>query len=126
MVNRANKKMSQRFDLNRPADRRRHPGSARTKNALDFQIDGTEFPITIQYRVLGGATVRDRIIMLNWGTSGHQIEPSGAAGGNGLVLAWPEDGSTVYSKGHWHPGSRVGVGFLREAMQEAFDNIGRT
>ena len=123
MVNRANQKMASNFDLNRPGNRRRHENSRRVRTALDFQIDGTEFPIIIQYRVLGGELVRQRIIMLNWGTSGHMIEPNGNAGGDGVVLAWPEDGEMVYSKGHWHPGSRKGVGFLEEAMKEAFDAL---
>lgn len=123
MVRRANTKMEQRFDLNRPASRRRHPGTTRARNALDFQIDGSEFPIVIKYRVLGGNLVRDRIVMLNWGTSGHDIVPNGNAGGNGNVLAWEEGGQWVYSKGHWHPGSHRGDGFLEEAMREAFDAL---
>jgi hypothetical protein len=122
MVNRANSKMAANFDLNRPADRRRHPGSRRAKGALDFQIDGSDFPITIQYRVLGGDTVRDRIIFMNWGTSRHDITPSGAAGGNGNVLAWQDGDGWVYADAVDHPGQRA-VNFLEEAMQEAFDNL---
>lgn len=122
-VNRANNKMAQRFDLNRPANRRRHPGSPRTANALDFQIDGSEFPVTIKYRVLGGDVVRNRIIMLNWGTSPHEIVANGNAGGNGRVLAWQDDDGWVHTNRVQHPGSRRGVGFLEEAMREAFDAL---
>jgi hypothetical protein len=122
MVNRANTKMAANFNLDRPSDRRRYPGTRRAKGALDFQIDGTDFPIIIRYRVLGGDAVRDRIIFMNWGTSPHDITPNGNAGGNGRILAWQENGEWAYSAGHEHPGQSP-VNFLEEAMREAFDNI---
>ena len=119
MVKTANQKMAANFDLNRPGNRRRHEGSRRTRGALDFQIVGNELPMALRYRILGGDVVRQRIIMLNWGTVGHEIVPSGTAGGSGVILAWPEDGVLVKTKRVWHPGSRKGVGFLEDAMSEA-------
>jgi hypothetical protein len=119
----ANDKMDQRFDMNRPGDRRRHPGSRRAKGALSYQIDGSELPFTVRYRVLGGDEVVRRIAGLNWGTPYHEITPSGNAGGNGLILAWDDGIGWVQAKRVGHPGSRKGVGFLEEAMTEAFQRV---
>lgn len=123
MVQSANKKMAANFDMNRSGERRRHPGTRRAKNALDYQIVGSELPLELRYRVNGGDLVRDRIIMLNWGTRGHEIVPSGNAGGSGVILAWPEDGVMVKTKRVWHPGSRKAVGFLEEALVEAAQRV---
>jgi hypothetical protein len=123
MTRLANKKMASRFDLGRPARRRRHEGSRRAKGALDYRVTGSELPITVQYRVLGGDDVVARIIFLNWGTSPHFIPANGNAGGNGTHLAWEDgDGWVVIRGGTPHPGSRKGVGFLEEAMAEAIQS----
>lgn len=88
MVQEANDLMEERFDMHRPNQRRRYPGSRRAINALDYFVEVNGDRRTIGFRVLGGKEVFDRIVMLNWGTSPHDIPASGAwlgAGGNTLA-----------------------------------------
>jgi hypothetical protein len=147
MVRDANRLMAQRFDLNRPYERRRHPGSLRAKDALDYEITGDPDRFVVAFRVLGGQVVLNRIIALNKGTSGHSITPSGtwelkgarlavrssptrrqaSAGigsGGWLYFPQPEGGPYRRAREVWHPGSRKGTGFLEEARDRAVANIG--
>lgn len=139
MVKIANKKMAEQFNLNRPAGRRRYPGSVRASNALDYQVDGSELPISVRYRVRGGDEVVGRIIYMNYGTRGHDIPATGAWGGKGTTaipsttrkrisggkLAWFEDGYwTVQDSPVGHPGQNATF-FLQEAAEEALAKFAR-
>lgn len=139
MVKIANQKMAQLFDLNRPSTRRRHPGTVRAKNALDYQVDGSGpggFGV-LRYRVRGGDDVVGRIIFMNWGTGEHEISPSGAWEGRGLTpfpprarprggtkLGWFDGEWTVINGSVIHPGQRA-THFLEEAAEEAVAKIAR-
>jgi hypothetical protein len=134
------------YDLERPYERRRYPGSRRAKSALDFQIqeDG-DGEFTLGFRVLGGEDVLKRIIFMNWGTRPHQIWPSGnweltgirggitvrsgarPTGGAGSGrLAWTDENGQVVIRGHVdHPG-QSGTGFLQDARDLAVENLKRS
>ena len=132
MVRLATEKMEATFNLDRPVNRRRHPGSRRARNALDFQIDGTSLPMTLRYRVLGGEDVLRRILILNFGSRAHRIRPSGTwsglganlfggpvgGAGNPRLLAWQQDGQWIFAAEVYHPGTQ-GAGFLEDALAEA-------
>jgi hypothetical protein len=147
MVDEANRLMASRFDLNRPYERRRHPGSRRAKDALDFEITGDVDRFVVGYRVLGGDEVFKRILGLNYGTPAHKIKPSGnwalkgaglavrsrptrkqAAAGSGangwLYFPVPEGGPYKRATRVSHPGSTKGTGFLEEARDKVARNIG--
>jgi hypothetical protein len=146
MVKDANRSMETRFDLNRPYERRRHPGSRRAKDALDFEITGGGERFVLGFRVLGGDDVFSRILWLNFGTSPHEIRPSGrwqlrgarlavrgnptrrqaaAGGGSGgwLYFPVPEGGPYKRATRVQHPGQR-GTGFLEEARDRAARRLG--
>jgi hypothetical protein len=128
MVANANALMAGDFDLNRPYDRRRHPGSRRASTALDYAISGNEDRLVLGFRVLGGDEVFKRILGMNFGTGGgHEIYPSGAwplKRSTRAVLAWPgPDGVYRPREGSvWHPGT-AGTGFLEEARDVAADAL---
>lgn len=134
------------YDLERPYERRRFPGSRRAKTALDFQItEDADGSLTLGFRVLGGEEVLKRIIFMNWGTRAHTIRPSGAweltgvrggisvrlgdrSGGSGSYgrLAWIDESGDVVIRGEvQHPG-QTGTGFLQDARDLAVDNLKRS
>lgn len=150
MVERANELMNQKYDMNRPFNRRRSPGTRRAATALDYRVTGNELPITVEYRVLGGEEVKLRIAGLNYGVPAHTISPSGAweLGGGArrtaaapssarrnprfLVLghlAWPEPTApggwrVVNGSVYWRPGANAGGGrFLQQAVEEAIAEL---
>lgn len=136
MVKIANNLMAGDFNLNRPFERRRYPGSRRAATALDFAVSGTNGNYQLEFRVLGGEDVVKRIIFMNYGTSPHMIYPSGAwslkgqqvysrltrgsnvtrSGFNQPLLAWVDEdsGESVVTTEVDHPG-QAGTGFLEEA-----------
>ena len=128
MVRVANDRMASDFNLDRPHDRRRHPGSGRAKNALDYQVDKTTTPITIRFRVKGGDDVLARIIFMNYGTVDHDIWPSGkwplSRSALPEFLVWPsKDGSKlVKMPAVWHPG-QDGKDFLQDGRDVAVQMI---
>lgn len=88
MVQEANDLMEERFDMHRPNQRRRYPGSRRAITALDYFVEVEGDRRAIGFRVLGGKDVLNRIVFLNWGTDPHEIKPSGAwLGAGGSTLA---------------------------------------
>lgn len=147
MVDEANTLMETKYDLNRPFNRRRSPGTRRAATALDYQVEGgRELPVIVSYRVLGGEEVFLRILGLNYGVGAHTISPSGAwplgggarrtAAGPGTIrrnprflvvgrLAWPDallpgGWRVVNGSVQWTPGANAGGGrFLEEAAQYA-------
>lgn len=145
MVAAANAGMDANFNLNRPFERRRHPGSQRAASALDYIIEGSaNLPLELGFRVKGGEEVRLRIIGLNWGTPGHRIY--GGSGtwplkgqfnitrtsrnlGEGTnrrpdLLAWMDETGDVMTPEADHPGSR-GAHFLEDALRRSVDRIKR-
>ena len=147
MVEDATKLMQGDFNLERPYERRRYPGSRRATTALDFQIqeDG-DGAFTLGFRVLGGEEVLKRIIFMNWGTREHEIKPSGAweltgvrggisvrlgdrsgaTGWQGGRLAWVDENGAVVIRGSvWHPGQKS-TGFLQDARDLAVENLKRS
>lgn len=147
MVEIANRLMAGEFDLDRPYERRRYPGSRRASNALDYTVteeaDGT---LDLRYRVLGGPEVFKRILGMNFGTGdGHEIRPSGRWELKGRssssvqrtrfggarrkskqnVLAWTGEDGQVVTEEVWHPGTRA-TGFLQEAAAASADLFGAT
>ena len=133
MVRLANADMASRFDLNRPGGRRRYPNSRRAATALLYRVDGTSFPITLSYRVVGGDDVVARITFMNFGTSPHTIPLSGAwqnpwAPGTKTARAGPPSRLAWFENGEWvfpasksavpHPGQGP-TGFLERARDEA-------
>ena len=147
MVDEANRLMASRFNLNRPYERRRYPGSRRAATALDFSVTGDDTQFRLSYRVLGGDVVLKRILGMNFGTgNGHPIVPSGkwalkganlstraaptkaqkGAGRGGRGYLWfpvPEGGPYVRASKVNHPGSQKGKGFLEEARDNAAKNF---
>jgi len=146
MVAKANELMEAKYDMNRPFERRRSPGSPRAINALDYNVEGTTLPVVLSFRVRGGDEVRKRIIGLNWGVPTHEIQPTGNwplkgmyrrsfgpqstketpfAGGIGR-LAWPLDNGqwrVVDGSVMWQPAANAGGGhFLEEAAEYAARN----
>lgn len=137
----ANAAMARRFNLNRPFERRRSPGSRRASTALDYFVEGNELPIRLGFRVLGGDDVVRRIIILNFGSQAHEIGPSGQwplRGASGITrlsrgsnirartgdvaraLAWIDELDDVVVRGSvWHPGQRQPGGFLEEAVAKS-------
>lgn len=143
MVQLAEAKMAARYNLNRPYERRRHPGSRRAAGALDYRKDGDTVEQTVAFRVNGGEQVRLRILGLNYGTPAHTIAPSGAwelkglnprninrarrrgapdDAGNFTGIAFPfgnnPAGYFITEGSVQHPGTAAG-GFLQEARDEA-------
>jgi len=95
MVQHANDLMEERFDMHRPNQRRRYPGSRRAITALDYFVEVNGDRRAIGFRVLGGEEVFNRIVMLNWGTKPHDIPATGAwQGAGGDTLA----GGQMFSK----------------------------
>lgn len=129
MVVNANALMAGDFDLARPHDRRRHPGSRRASTALDFAISENSGRLVLGFRVLGGDEVFNRILIMNYGSVEHDIYPSGAWSlkrTDKEVLAWPEGGRYrvvgFVAGDHKHPGT-LGTGFLEEALEVAADAL---
>lgn len=147
MVRVANSLMAADFDLNRPYERRRHPGSRRASTALDYSItsDSSE-RLILRFRVLGGDEVFMRIMGMNYGVPAHTISPSGAwslrgvslatrstssrsgTGSSGNFLAWPENGGWRVVRGsvYWRPtgAASQGTHFLEEAAFVAAQSLG--
>ena len=110
----------------------------RAATALDYRVTGSSLPLEVSYRVLGGDDVLKRIIFMNFGTSAHEIRPSGTwsltgrrgglnvrfGGGERVatqpVLAWTDRRGQVVTPEVYHPGQR-GTGFLERGMQAAKD-----
>jgi hypothetical protein len=141
MVATANALMAADFNLSRPIERRRHPGSRRASEALDYAITGDDDRLTLGFRVLGGEDVFKRILIMNYGSRPHRIYPSGAwaltgvrdftrAVGSGRrvgtqpMLAWTDEdsGEQVVTPEVDHPGT-AGSGFLEEARDLAADSL---
>jgi hypothetical protein len=153
MVENANAGMAnQGFNLSRPPERRRYPGSRRAATALDYYVEGKELPITVGFRILGGEEVFKRILGMNYPIPPHEIWPhggwdlSGAARRTGASpkvtklnaryligdkLAWPDpnykNGWRVFPSGQsvwWYPGRLSGgTYFLQDARDKAIDEI---
>jgi hypothetical protein len=139
-VGNANSLMAADFDLARPNERRRHPGSRRAATALDYAVTGNVDRLELGFRVLGGDVVFRRILGMNFGTPAHRIYPSGAWGLSGVgewnrmigsgrvtrtrqpMLAWTEEGTSVVVPEADHPGTS-GSGFLEEARDVAADAL---
>lgn len=142
MVNVANSLMAAEFNLNRPFERRRHPGSRRAATALDFTVTGSAGDYQLGFRVLGGEEVFKRILGMNYGIPAHQIVPSGAwslkgmrppsgrssiarlrmgggvrGGANQPLLAWVDGdtGEDVVTTEVWWYSKTPPPGFLEEA-----------
>ena len=79
MAKRATALMDQDFNLNRPYERRRHPGSRRAATAIESEVERNgPADYTVRYKILGGPVVEARIAGLNYGIgSGHNIYPTG-------------------------------------------------
>jgi len=136
MVRIANALMAGQFNLYRPHERRRYPGSRRAATALTHVVSGSNSEYTVGYKVLGGDKVFKRILGMNYGTGdGHWIRPSGnwelrgagifsrASRTQGVtrrstqpLLAWVDEdsGEDVITTEVWHPGT-ARTGFLQEA-----------
>ena len=87
MVAEATRLMGADFDLNRPMERRRYPGSRRAGSALDYAITGSDTDLTLGFRVLGGDEVFSRILFMNYGTRRHPITAKGGWNLKGARLA---------------------------------------
>lgn len=144
MAKRATELMDQDFNLNRPYERRRHPGSRRAATAISSEVERTgTSDYTIRYKILGGEVVEARIAGLNYGIGpGHRILPSGnwplkgarlfarTARNSGVEsvfaqdkLAWTDEdtGQQVVTDEVWHPGMvrfPNGSSFLERARDE--------
>ena len=145
MVRIANALMAGQFNLNRPYERRRYPGSRRASTALTHVVTGSNSQYTVGYRVLGGEEVLQRILGMNYGMGGERVispngnwdlrgarlavrdEPTGAGSGGGRQLAWQENGVWTNVKGSvtWKPTGSAsrGTGFLEEARDAAVAQI---
>jgi hypothetical protein len=77
MVTNANSAMEGSFDLNRPYERRRNPGSRRAATALDYEVEETGTGYEVNFRVVGGDDVLMRILIMNYGSDSHDIFPTG-------------------------------------------------
>lgn len=150
MVDTANTLMAGDFDLARPYERRRDPGSRRAATALDYAITETaDGRLELRFRVLGGEQVFRRIMGMNYGLGGgHMISPNGSWGGLGSLavrsrpskagrgsgegkLAWEpseEFSGVVTGSVWWYPTSRAseGTGFLEDAAAVAAASLGGT
>ena len=133
------------FNLNRPYERRRHPGSRRAANAISYErVRNGPGNYTVSYKILGGAVVEARIAGLNYGIgSGHTITPTGnwplkdatlfrrsgskaGRASNPDVLAWLDAGSDVVTPRVKHKGMKRwpnGAGFLESARDEVVDSL---
>ena len=133
MKDKAEEKMAKLFDLNRPAIRRRHPGSGRAKGSIGTTVEGSTFPFVLQYRITGGDLVVKRVAGLNFGTGApREIVPNGNWSFRGSTpvepkkfsrnvpphLAWKEGGKWEIHDKVWHPGTDA-TNFLEEARDEA-------
>jgi hypothetical protein len=152
MARRATELMSRDFDLSRPYERRRHPGSRRSATAISHEtkrLGPARYQVT--YKILGGAVVEARIAGLNYGIGGgHVIRPSGnwplrgvraqglgrARMGGGVrrsskpLLAWVDErtGEDVVTGWVQHPGMvrfPKGSGFLERARDEVVASLSR-
>jgi len=149
MVDTANKLMASDFDLNRPYERRRYPGSRRAGQALSYEITGNDERLTLGFRILGGDEVFKRVLGMNYGMGGpRRIVPNGNWSLKGASLAvrdaptrregryglarlafpFPYENSPykVFRSVHWKPTGRAsqGTGFLEEARDLAAYNLG--
>ena len=137
MAKRATTLMDQDFNLNRPYERRRHPGSRRAATAISSEVERNgPASYIVRYKILGGPIVEARIAGLNYGTPGHAIYPTGnwplknstlairntprrtgRARTNILAVLDPSTGEDWGAAYLNHPGSR-GTSFLERARDE--------
>jgi len=151
MVDTANKLMAGDFDLNRPYERRRYPGSRRAGAALSYEVTGNDERLTLGFRILGGEQVFKRVLGMNFGMGGRRrIIPNGnwplsgaglavrssppkggklgSGGGGWLYFPSPKEGDPYKRRSsvYWRPTGRAsqGTGFLEEARDLAVYNLG--
>ncbi len=101
------------YDTNRPANRRRNPGSNRLGSGAMFQglVEITADGAVVTFKVLGGGV---KFNALNYGSSAHEIRPR-----TKKALAWPgAGGEMVVRKKVNHPGT-TGSGFWEKAIIQA-------
>jgi len=77
MVEEANKEIRRLYRIDRPFERRRHPGSRRLINAISYQVVGEQFPMKVTFRALGGKPVLDRVYSLNGDRRAYTMVPTG-------------------------------------------------
>jgi hypothetical protein len=91
MSRQATEEVLQRFEI-QPFDRRRYPGSRRlsSKGTISFnreEIRATkQYPLNIDFRILGGEEVVTRALVLNNGARTHEIESTDISAGDRWVL----------------------------------------
>jgi hypothetical protein len=79
MSRQATEEVLQRFEI-QPFERRRHPGTRRlsAKGTISFNRDEIkatkQYPINVDFRILGGEDVVTRALVLNNGAQTHEIE----------------------------------------------------
>jgi len=155
MTEEAKREIEQRFEV-RPFERRRYPGSRRATTAISFNraeiASARDFPIEVDFRILGGEEVVTRINVLNNGATSHVIESTDRTGnepwplkGVGAVnrmaglrqdgtrigfdtLAWPRAGGTGFvvtrEPVNWRPGpAQSKTGFLQAARDRAIQMV---
>jgi hypothetical protein len=155
MAEEAKREIENRFEV-RPFERRRHPGTRRATTAISFnrsEIAATKnFPIEVDFRILGGDKVVTRINVLNNGATAHVIDSTDRTGnepwelkGVGAVnrmagltqsgdriglntLAWPRAGGTGFvvtrKPVNWRPGpAQSKTGFLQAARDKAIQMV---
>ncbi len=101
------------YDTNRPANRRRDPGSNRLGSGVMFQgrVEITGDGAIVTFRVLGGG---DKFNALNYGSRAHEIRPR-----NKKALSYPGGSNdTGFSTKAPHPGT-TGSGFWEKAIAQA-------
>jgi len=125
MARRANEMMAADFDMNRPYERRRWPGSPRAAGVIDYFVEQRGEDVVFGFaNLLSSDETTLKLLGLNYGTGGgHTIEPSGnwpLSDGIPKALAWPDDSEKGYrsQKIVNHPGSR-GTLFFQRARDEA-------
>ena len=128
MANRANQLMAERFDMNRPYERRRWPDSERASGAIDYFVEQRGDDVVFGYEIYDDEVFL-RILGLNYGISGSFMEPTGnwpLSNGVPKALAWPDDSPKGYRAQTQvnHPG-HGGYDFLDEARQEALNEYVR-
>jgi len=120
MADRANLYMSQDWDLNRPYERRRWPGSPRAAGAIDWFVEQRGDDVVFGYDI-ADEEVTLRILGLNYGIPETFITPSGnwpLSDGIPKALSWPE-GDGRRAQKYANSGGHSGSGFLERARDDA-------
>ncbi len=101
------------YDTNRPAERRRDPGSNRLGSGAMFQglVQITGDGAVVTFKVLGGGV---KFNALNYGSVAHDIKPR-----NKKALSYPGGSNeSGFSTKAPHPGT-TGSGFWEKAIAQA-------